>query len=950
VLGLLVHSTGGRGFEWERILTVGGRRLLVVRGTKRWCARKPAIHVCVRRARHPGRAASCGPAVVSRCSVAHAGAQIQNGDGDVLERSHQLSALGDSLAAVRGTSRGLLVLVSGEAGVGKTALVRRFCDEQTGSARVLWGACDALFTPRPLGPLFDIADTTSGELEELVASGARPHEVVAALMRELQTHKPTIVVLEDVHWADEATLDVLRLLARRVEAVPALVLATYRDDGLDHAHPLRLVLGELPTGQAVGRVQIAPLSPTAVAELAAPHEVDPDELYRKTAGNPFFVTEVIAAGEHQEIPQTVRDAVLARTARLSPGARTLVEAVPIAPQQIELWLLEALAGKAVEHLDECLTSGMLASEPGGVAFRHELARLAVEESLGPNQRIVLHRKALEALAARPSGVPDLARLAHHAEAACDAAAVLEFAPAAGERASSLGAHREAAAQYGRALRFADDLALEAQAELLEHRSYECYLTGQFTEAIEAQALALEHRRKAGDPLKEGDALRSLSRLLRFVGRTTEAAQTGRDAVALLERHSPGPQLAIAYCNVSHTCVTAEDADGATTWGRRALELAERLDDVEARVYALTNLGVVEFLAGAPEGLEKLELCLEIAQREGLDYHSGRAFLSLVWWPLRHRRFDLVSRYLEAGLAFCSERGLDLWRLFLLACSARLELDRGDWAAATDFAALVLRDPRTWPVPHVFALSTLGLVRARRGDPDVWSPLDEARASAEPTGELQQIGPVATAIAEAAWLEGRHERVAAETQAAFELALRRRSPWLAGELACWRWRAGVDDELPPGALAEPYAAQIAGDWARAAELWTEIGCPYEVALALAEADDKDALRAALDELRRLGAQPAAATVARRLRERGVRGLPRGPRSSTRQNPAHLTAREVEVLALVAEGLRNAQIAERLFLSEKTVSHHVSAILRKLDVRTRGEAGAEAARLGLAGQDR
>ena len=192
-------------------------------------------------------------------------------------------------------------------------------------------------------------------------------------------------------------------------------------------------------------------------------------------------------------------------------------------------------------------------------------------------------------------------------------------------------------------------------------------------------------------------------------------------------------------------------------------------------------------------------------------------------------------------------------------------------------------------------------------------------------------------------------MAAATESALDLAVRRRASWIVGELAYWRRRAGIDDEVTPIA-AEPWAAHIAGDWRRAADLWTDLDSPYEAALELADAEEEETVRRGLEELHRLGAQTAAAIVARRLRERGARGLPRGPRPATQKNPANLTARELEVLGLVAQGLRNAQIAERLVLSEKTIDHHVSAILRKLDVRTRGEASAQAVLLGLAGQDR
>jgi DNA-binding CsgD family transcriptional regulator len=262
---------------------------------------------------------------------------------------------------------------------------------------------------------------------------------------------------------------------------------------------------------------------------------------------------------------------------------------------------------------------------------------------------------------------------------------------------------------------------------------------------------------------------------------------------------------------------------------------------------------------------------------------------------------------------------------------------------------VLRVQRTSITPRIVSLVVLGLVRARRGDPGQWEPLDEAWRLAEPTGELTRLGPVAAARAEAAWLEGERGAVEAATEAALSLAVERSSRMLAGELAVWRRRGGLDEESPER-TAEPYALELAGDWARAADAWAAIGCPYEAALALAAADDEKALRRSLAELQQLGARPAAAIVARRLRERGVRGLPRGPRAATRENPAGLTARQLEVLALLAEGLTNSQIADRLVVSQRTVDHHVATTLRKLAVRTRAEASARAVRLGLAGQDR
>ena len=375
----------------------------------------------------------------------------------------------------------------------------------------------------------------------------------------------------------------------------------------------------LPT-DALWRGTIYYLEPTAIIAVGS-------QAGREMSGNPFFVTEVLASGK-ASIPSTVRDAVLARAARLSAGARKLLEAVAIAPPQVELWLLEELAGDDVGRLEECLTSGMLTSESDAVAFRHELARLAVEESLPPNRTLSLHRQAVSALSSSPGGAQDLTRLAHHAEAAGDVEAVLRFAPAAAERAASLGAHREAAAQYARALRFGDGLPPAERATLLERLSFECYLTDQSTDAIAALERAVELHRQLGDARKEGAALCALSRRVWCAGVTEQAERTAREAISVLECLPPSRELAIAYSTVSSDHMNAEDAEAALEWGARALDLADRFDDTETRVHALNNVGTIESLSEVPGGFEKLEQSLRLAQHAGLEEHVGRAFIHL----------------------------------------------------------------------------------------------------------------------------------------------------------------------------------------------------------------------------------------------------------------------------------------------------------------------------------
>lgn len=872
--------------------------------------------------------------------TAQPSADASSEPGPLLERIGQLSALDASLASVLNSGRGRMVFVGGEAGVGKTTLIRRFCASCATSVGILSGACDALFTPRPLGPLLDIAPLVGGEFQELAERGGRPYEIAAVLLRTLAARSPTLLVFEDVHWADEATLDILRFLGRRVETVPALILVTYRDE-LDRTHPLRFLLGELAPSKTVSRLPLAPLSPSAVAELAEPYGLDAAELFRKTAGNPFFVTEALAAGD-VDIPPTVRDAVLARVARLPSAAMALLEAVAIVPLQADLWLLERLAGDVLEHLDACLGSGILAPAGDAVMFRHELARLTIEDVISPVRRAQLHRHALRALEAPPHGEPDLARLVHHAEAGGDAEALMRFAPMAAARAAMIGAHREAAAHYARALRVVTALDAADRGDLFARHAYECFLTDQFPTMLASgrQAVACFHA--AGDHVREGDALRQLSRYLRCVAGAGEADEVGRRAVALLEQLPQGRELARAYANAANVCMNAEDAEGAIAFGQRAYELAQEYDDSESLLHVLNTLGTMELLSGRPDGIAKLQRSLELAQVANLDEHVGRVFVNIGWAANRSRFYAGFDRYLAAGLEYCSERSLVLWHNYVLAYGARYALDQGRWSDAIDMAHEVLRDPRT-ALPRISALVVLALIRARRGDPECWPPLDEALALAEPTGELQHLAPVAAARAEVAWLEGRPSLVATATESALDLAVQRQASWVIGELACWRWRAGIVTSFD--GAAEPYALEMGGDWEAAAELWAERGCPYEAALARAHAADEMPMREALSALQRLGASATATVVARQLRKQGAHDLPRGPRPRTRANVAQLSPRELEVLQLIAQGLRNAEIASRLYLSPKTVDHHISAILAKLQVGSRAEATAYALTHGL-----
>ncbi len=881
----------------------------------------------------------------------HAGVDTVRGSGlaegtALLERSGELSRLHECLMETAQLRRGRVVLVSGEAGIGKTALLRQFRAGLAARFSVLWGTCDPLFTPRPLGPLLEPAQEAGGELAMLVEKGARPHEVAGALMAELRGCAPSLLVLEDLHWADEATLDVVRLLVRRLESEATMVAVSFRDDCLHASHPLQLVLGELPAHRVV-RLELTGLSRAAVRAMAEDSELDPEDLYDRTVGNPFFVTETLAAGSNV-LPATVRGAVLARVARLSPAGRQLLDAVAVVPQRAEVWLLETISDGGLGALDECLRSGILRAEADGVVFRHELARLTVENATPPDRAVGLHRRALAALSRPQHGGLDLARLAHHAEAAGDRAAVLRYAPAAGEHAASLGAPREAQNQYLRALRFAQHLTKEERAPLLERFSDHAYLSDQRAEAAEAMTEVIATYRRAGDHVRQGEALLRRCRLLGCIGRLPEAIEDARESVRVLELAPPGPELARAYSTLAGASLDL-DTGAALGLGQRAIDLAEQLGATEALVHALNNVGTVRLLRGDERGRAQLERSLTLAVRDGLEADAGRAFINLAECLGRSGRWTDAMDAIEPGLEYCREHGLEAWHKSLLGFRGRAELALGHWDAAAETARSILAAPRDQILdPLLAALTVLGLVRARRGDPEFAPLLDEARDLSRNCGDLMLLGPVAIARAEAAWLDGRPEAIAEETEQALGLAERAGYGGFAEDLAVWRRRGRPTVQVAAEVPAEGFGPShqlLTGDWAEAARVLRARGCGYDSALALADSGEPGAMRQALEELRALGARPAEALVARGLRRLGERGVPRGPRAPTRANAAGLTSRELDVLPLLAAGLRNAEIAERLIVSPKTIDHHVSAILRKLGVSTRGQAGAAADRLGL-----
>jgi DNA-binding CsgD family transcriptional regulator len=768
-------------------------------------------------------------------------------------------------------------------------------------------------------------------------------DVLRGLLTALQQADVEIVVLlDDLHWADEATLDALRFVGRRIESTRALVVGTFRDDEVGRQHPLRVVVGDLATSPAVRRIPLGPLSPASVEELARGTAFDAVELHHLTGGNPFFVTEVIA-GAPTRIPATVRDAVLARAARLSPPARRTLEAAAVVGPTVDPALLAAVVEPVAA--EECLARGLLQTDGRHYHFRHEVAREAILQATDPSERITLHARVLAALETEPEDDRSLARLAHHAEGAGDRKAVLRYGPRAARHAAAVGAHREAAAQYARAVRFVAGVPPADRATLLEDYAREHVAIARNDVANRAFGEAIAIWRQLGDARREARSLSEMARSLVAAGLNVDAEAASRRALDVAAPLPDGPEKVEALGTQAYLRMLDRDNREAIELGRRAIEMGRQDPSaISSVVHCWNTVGSSRILLADDGGRADLERSLALALEHGLDRFAVSAYSVLYSALGEMYRFDAADAYFEAGHRYATERDLDSSRLYLESWRAIALVHRGRWSEAGALATSVLARQEISAISRMMALLALGRLRARRGDPDVWNVLDEGLAMAEPTATLQRIGPIRAARAEAAWLAGDAERSGTEAAAAFDLAARHAHPWHIGELGWWMTRAGHPPVDTAGA-AEPWRLQLAGQWREAATAWQALGCPYEAARALLDADDTAAIEEAHATFDRLGARPAAALAARRLRELGAPTIPRGRRAATRANPAGLTARELEVLRLVARGLANHDIAARLFLSTRTVDHHVSALLGKLGIAGRADAAAAATGLGI-----
>jgi len=866
------------------------------------------------------------------------------GESKLVEREVALQKL-RGLSDQARLGRGAVALVAGEAGIGKTTLLNAFQKSMRATFQIIRGGCDPLFTPRPFGPIHDMGAALGNEVVTMMANNSQPSALFSAILSTLESaRRPTILIFEDVHWADNATLDLIKYLGRRIQFINCLLVLTFRSDEINASHPLTQVLGELPSAPT-RRIELERLSLDGIRTLASSSEYRPEALHEITAGNPFFVTELLAAQNEDagQLPASIKDAVASRLSHLSKTQRDFLEKICLIPGTVTPVLQRALFSTTdVELAESCIDQNVLIEDEfGNLRFRHELARLATLARVPGQAQKARHAEIMDVLL----GMGDAAavdQIVHHAEGAMDGPAVIKYAPVAAKLAAAAGSHREAGAHYETALKFVEHAEPELAAQLYESWAYEAGLTLEIDDSVlEARRHAVTLWRALGRMDKVAENLRWLSRLHWYRGQSADADRYLEQAIKVLEDMPPSIQTAMAYSLRSQLCMLNDKMDDAISWGERALALERQFEDVEVRIHALNNIGTSMVFRDDKNGVKLLMESLELSLANDFHEHAARVYTNLGEYGVVFRDFELAEQILTEGVAFDIEHDLDSWTHYLQGRLALLRMKQGRFRDAEAIAKGVVGIERLTLLMRLPALQVLAKTSMRLGDDEAPSMTAQSLNDALATDELQHIVPARLTLVEAAWLAGKPED--ADEHLSYLLALdnSERHPWDLGEVAIWahRYQRNMQHDLGMR-MPKPYLLELDGDTIAAADEWERLGSPYSAALSLMQTKgdgQEDALKRALKLLGKMEAKAAIEKIRLLAEEAGLSvKIPkprRGPYKASRNHPLGLTAREQEILQLMVNGATNREISETLSRSQRTIEHHVSSTLAKLNAKNR-----------------
>jgi DNA-binding CsgD family transcriptional regulator len=865
---------------------------------------------------------------------------------ELLEREDYLVQLKKYFDQVE-KGAGHTIFLIGEAGIGKTSLVNLFEREVKSKALFYLGACDSLFTPRPLGPLYDVSIHLGVHIAEMLRNEKNRALIFATILKQLTTSAiPSVLVFEDTHWADDATVDFIKYLARRINRARCLFIVTCRDSEIHSTHSLRRIFGELPP-DTFSKIVVKPLSREAVNSLAmAKGNPNGAEVYSLTGGNPFYVTEILVSGM-QRIPEHVKDSILTIFHSKEATMQALLEFLSILPSRIDFRIIERIKDDFSCDIDDCIWSGIIVRTPEYLYFKHELFRLAIEESLLPSKRKSYHKKMLRILSEINDGSHRFSQLVHHARQADEKKLVVEIAPKAAREASIAGAHTEASRHYMTAIE-STTVRDSHLATLYDCHAYECFLTSQINAAISSQQQALDIWREQKISLRVGNALRFLSRLSWFLGKKDAVMTLALESISVLEQVPLSRELALSYSHMSQIYMIYNDPENSLHWGRKAIDLAAEMHDEEILAPALNTVGTVlsNYPSSQSDGEKNLNQSLSIAVTNNMHEHVARAYSNHATILVLTKNYKKAFDNFEAGLRYCETHDLNFFRNYMLSEKIKLLLETGEWHEASKNAQALHRNSFLPAVIRTGAVAVLSRISTRRGEFEKARELiDEGKKISGHTQEAHRIVPILVSELELCWIANAPLPARELTAALGELFPDKNNSWYYSELAYWMNKCGVlTTEDRDVKFTKPFHFEILGDWKSAAEIWKELGCPYERALSLFNGEQEHQ-RAALAILDELGASAVYSMLRARLKTMGIKNIPKGIRKSTRNNPAQLTNRQIDILVLLREGLQNVEIANKLFISTKTVSHHVSAILSQFEVNSRTKAVALAKKRGI-----
>jgi DNA-binding CsgD family transcriptional regulator len=861
----------------------------------------------------------------------------------LIERDGLMASLQAHFESVAG-GEGHCILLSGEAGIGKTALVRAFCKQQPDTCSIYQGACDDLFTPRPLAPLYDVLWQVNKERWPVTPAHEERAVLFANFFQELKTKKGRLlIVFEDIHWADEGTLDCIKFLVRRIDQLPCLFILTYRDDEIYARHLLRNVLGQLPP-DSFTKLMLAPLSKQAVVDMASQKGYNGEEVYSISGGNPFYVNEILASYS-PGVPDNIKDSILSVYERQEEGTKNAWQIFSVIPEGLEIDRFAVLKSSWDEAMNHCFAMSVIIVRNEKVVFKHELYRRTIEESLSPLKRIELNNLMLELFLQSFEEKGEVERILHYAKNANQKIWVGKYAPVAARKAAAIGAHREASKLYLTAIESIEGNNTELLVELQEAYAYECYLSNQIKEAIVFTEKALNHWKEKNDIEKTGDSLRFLSRLWWFAGKRENAERFALEAIGLLKDQPASASKAMAFSNMSQLKMVADQPAECILWGEQAIAMAKQLGNEEILCHALNNLGNVQVLISSTEqkGKALLQQSLGIALRNAYPEHAARAYTNLVSTSIKTRDYAFANKVLDEGTRYCEERGLNSWTTYMSSWKARLNFETGNWTIACSIADNLLKNDNQLSIVKITVLIVLARIKMRRGENDALPLLIDAKDQAFEAMEMQRMIPATVALLEFEWLTGKKVIEQNDIDKLTKLMQTAGIESEKNEFAFWMKKAG---RIFAGskAIGAGYDINSEEKIVRAAAIWQKLNCPYEEAIVLYEGTEKDK-RKAISIIQELEAVAVYEKMKLEMKRQGISNIPRGIRKSTRSNAALLTTREMDILRLLQQDLHNKEIAAQLYISAKTVDHHISSILFKLDSNSRSKAVTEAIRMGI-----